>query len=210
MKSMTKLSREQISTASAALVNAVRHGKTLTGWPNDNGPASIDDAYLIQHLTHETLGRKQAGWKVGWTTRKLQEANGVREPMVGRIPAETVVRSGSTVRELRPGSLKCEAELAFRLARDLPARPRPYSEMELKVPSTLSIPRLRSLGRALLAPTSQDDSELWRTTAPMRGWCSERRSKLGESWIVSIYLRDFTSTIRKSQQVLARMFSAIR
>jgi 2-keto-4-pentenoate hydratase len=131
MKSMSKLSREQISTASAALVNAVRHGITLTGWPNDNDPASIDDAYLIQHLTHETLGRKQAGWKVGWTTRKLQKANGVQEPMVGRIPAETVVHSGSTVRELRPGSLKCEAELAFRLARDLPARPRPYSEMEL-------------------------------------------------------------------------------
>jgi len=151
---MSRLSLEEISRASAALVNAVRHGKTLAGWPGGEGPASIDDAYLIQRLTHETLDRKLAGWKVGWTTRKLQEMNGVREPMVGRIPAETVVFSGSTVKELRLANLKCEAELAFRLACDLPPRPGPYSEQELWEAIDVVYPAIEIVGSRFVGPAA--------------------------------------------------------
>ncbi|MGY3533941.1 2-keto-4-pentenoate hydratase [Bradyrhizobium sp. USDA 4452] len=149
---MNEMSSDALSLAAAALSGAIRSGTTLTGWPESIAPSTIDDAYRIQERVHSSLARALAGWKVGWTTRSLQDANGVSEPMTGRVPSETMVFSGATVRELRPANLKCEAELAFRLARALPPRNEPYSEQELADAIDVIFPAIEIVGSRFLDP----------------------------------------------------------
>ncbi len=171
---MSALSFDAVVLASIALADAIRDDKTLIGWPDGANPVTIDDAYRIQNQTHKILAREQAGWKVGWTTRKLQEANGVSEPMAGRVPSATVVPSGTMVREPRFANLKCEAELVFRFAYALPARKAPYSEREL----TAARP-LKSSDPALSIRAERDGLALLPTTARTQGSCWARRSRPG-------------------------------
>ena len=149
---VSELCFDALARASRTLADAIRDGKTLTGWPDGASPMTIDDAYRIQDRTHDMLARKQAGWKVGWTTHKLQEANGVSHPMAGRVPSATVVSSGATVCELRPANLKCEAELAFRLACALPSRDAPYSAQELTAAIDLVYPAIEVVGSRFVDP----------------------------------------------------------
>jgi len=149
---VSELSFDAVVLASIALADAIRDNKALTDWPHGTSPMTIDDAYRIQDQTHKMLAREQAGWKVGWTTRKLQEANGVSEPMSGRVPSATVVPSGTTVREQRPANLKCEAELAFWLAYAMPPRVTPYSEQDLAAAIDLVCPAIEIVGSRFVDP----------------------------------------------------------
>jgi 2-keto-4-pentenoate hydratase len=149
---VSTMSLNTIELAAHALAGAIRDDTALTGWPDGVGPTTIDDAYRIQERTHAILARKNAGWKVGWTTSKLQEANGVGAPMAGRVPSATVVSSGAAVREVRPANLRCEAELAFRLAVALPARVAEYSERDLMSAIGLVYPAIEIVGCRFLDP----------------------------------------------------------
>ena len=106
----------------AAMVAARRAGRRATL------PASIPDdraaAYAAQIATFDALGLGVAGFKVGSNGR-------TGEPGAAPLAAGTIHRDRSriTVSETHPMWL--EAELAFVMARDLPARSAPYAAAEV-------------------------------------------------------------------------------
>lgn len=181
----TAMSLDAIAAAASALAGALNGQATLTRWPNGVGPMIIEDAYRIQDRTHAILAHKIAGWKVGWTTRNLQQANGVSEPMAGRVPLATVVSSGAAVHEVRPANLKCEAEWVFRLARALPSRDNEYSKQDLMAAIDLVYPAIEIVRSRISDPRIAGRLGSSPTMAPMRGLCWERQSKLGTRLIAS-------------------------
>jgi 2-keto-4-pentenoate hydratase len=71
------------------------------------------------------------GWKIAATSAAGQKHIGVDGPLAGALLAARLHRNGATVP--LGNSLMCvaEAEFAFRLARDLPARTAPYTQDEV-------------------------------------------------------------------------------
>ena len=84
------------------------------------------DAYAVQlRLLDRALreGDRLAGWKVAFTSKAVWEQLGVREPAFGPLLASRMLEDGQSLqseRLIRPG---VEAEIAFRLAEDLPPPP---------------------------------------------------------------------------------------
>jgi 2-keto-4-pentenoate hydratase len=84
------------------------------------------DAYRVQDAVFAELwpGARAAAWKAGGPSDQV-------EPTAAPIPAEHVLRSPATVAGAKMRMIGVEAEIAFRLAKDLPPRTRPYSERSI-------------------------------------------------------------------------------
>ena len=85
---------------------------------------SAEDAYRVQDLVLAALlpGQRPVAWKAGAPNDKA-------EPTAA--PIRAVHRSPATVSAAAMTMIGIEAEIAFRLARDLPARADPYPEDEV-------------------------------------------------------------------------------
>jgi 2-keto-4-pentenoate hydratase len=113
-----------ISHATRLLVDARRHRK----------PAVTDgvelhkeeEAYSVQDAVYAELwpGARATAWKAGGPSDKV-------EPTAAPIPPENVLHSPASVASATMQMIGVEAEVAFRFARDLPARTRPYSEKSI-------------------------------------------------------------------------------
>ena len=81
------------------------------------------EAYSVQDAVFAALwsGARPAAWKVGGPSDKV-------EPTAAPIPPEKLLHSPASVAGAKMQMIGVEAEVAFRLARDLPPRTRPYSE----------------------------------------------------------------------------------
>lgn len=97
--------------------------RPIAGLPEAVRPASLAEAYAVQErlalrLTDGGLG-PVAGWKIGCTTRVMQDYLAIAHPCAGALFAQTV-REGDgefeRARLCRPG---VECEIAVRLGRDL-------------------------------------------------------------------------------------------
>jgi 2-keto-4-pentenoate hydratase len=129
--------------ASKALVNAHRtHGisaiskavKLLVDAHRTRVPALVgdvdlktdQDAYRVQDQVLAELwpGAKPAAWKAGGPSDKV-------EPTASPIAPETVLRTPATVSASAMNMVGVEAEVAFRISRDLPPRTKPYSDREV-------------------------------------------------------------------------------
>jgi 2-keto-4-pentenoate hydratase len=71
----------------------------------------------------EQRGEKIIGYKVGCTSRPIQEQLGVNEPIFGRLFETGCFRSGVRLSYARYANLAVEGELAVRLSQDLPSAP---------------------------------------------------------------------------------------
>lgn len=83
---------------------------------------SIAEAYEIQaevSRLREGRGERVIGYKVGCTSRAIQEQLNVKEPIFGRIFDTGSVRSGARLSHAAFANLAVEGELAVRLGRDL-------------------------------------------------------------------------------------------
>jgi 2-keto-4-pentenoate hydratase len=109
--------------AALALVEARRGGQRLAGL-GDHAPADEAAAYEIQEAVARLLGVAFAGWKVG-------AANPTAAPSAAPLFAALVERSPARFTATAESFRAVEAELAFSLARDLPARGRAYAEAEI-------------------------------------------------------------------------------
>jgi 2-keto-4-pentenoate hydratase len=80
------------------------------------------DAYSVQNQVFAALwpGARPAAWKAGGPSDKV-------EPTGAPIPPEKLLHSPASVVGAHMRMLGVEAEVAFRLAKDLPPRARPYS-----------------------------------------------------------------------------------
>jgi len=88
----------------------------------DNPELSIADAYAIQLANVDRAvagGRRIVGHKVGLTSKAMQEMLGVDEPDFGVLLDDMVLPDDSTVAPGRLLQPRVEAEIAFRLGRDL-------------------------------------------------------------------------------------------
>jgi 2-keto-4-pentenoate hydratase len=110
-------------SAAAELVQARRSGRRLASLPDDLVPRDEDAAYAVQSEVMTLLGATIGGWKVG-------AANPTAAPSAAPLFAGLVAPSPATFAATPESFRAVEAELALRLARDLPARAAPYGEDE--------------------------------------------------------------------------------
>jgi 2-oxo-3-hexenedioate decarboxylase/2-keto-4-pentenoate hydratase len=144
------------------VVSALAEGRTSGGkmkaYPGDT-PKDMAEAFAIQTAVREKTGWTHAGWKMGCTSKRVQEALGTDRPFPGPVYRERLFRSGVHL-ETRPENFRTtEPEVAFTMARDLPKRDRPYTADEVmaavkSVHAAIEIvnPRL---------PKGFEDSILW-------------------------------------------------
>ena len=103
------------------LLEARRSGLVIAVAPEDV-PATEAEAYVVQHAVAETLG-PIGGWKVG--------AGGPdAPPSAAPLPASVIMTAPATLPPEYSDRL-VEAEIAFRLARDLPPRDSAYTRDEV-------------------------------------------------------------------------------
>lgn len=110
-----------ISKATRLLVEA--HRSRLPAATGDVVLHSEEEAYRVQDAVFGELwpGARAAAWKAGGPSDKV-------EPTAAPIPPENLLRSPASVAGAKMQMIGVEAEVAFRLAKDLPPRTRPYSE----------------------------------------------------------------------------------
>ena len=129
--------------ANEALVHAMRkHGvtaiakatKLLVAAHRSRKPASTagvelheeSEAYRVQDEVFAELwpGARATAWKAGGPSDKV-------EPTASPIAPERMLRSPASVAAASMNMVGVEAEVAFRFAKDLPPRTRPYSERSI-------------------------------------------------------------------------------
>jgi 2-keto-4-pentenoate hydratase len=103
------------------LLEARRSGTAFAVAPEDR-PQTEPSAYAVQHAVAATLG-PIGGWKVG--------AGGPNErPSAAPLPASVIVAAPARLSSQYSDRL-VEAEIAFRIARDLPPRETAYTRAEV-------------------------------------------------------------------------------
>jgi 2-keto-4-pentenoate hydratase len=116
----------------AQLLYAARRARTvIPGLPADVAPRDLDDAYAISDRLAERIGDDVAGWYCACTNPEIQALLGLREPYRARIFAHALHASPATLRAADFPPIVLECEVAFRLGRDLPPRPTPYTRDEV-------------------------------------------------------------------------------
>ena len=84
--------------------------------------ATLEDAYRIQdaliHM-HYAAGRARIGWKIGLTSRAMQQALGITTPDSGILLDNMLFHSGDTVAKGRFIQPRIEAEIAFVMGSDI-------------------------------------------------------------------------------------------
>jgi 2-keto-4-pentenoate hydratase len=91
-------------------------------------PADIEAAYAVQGELVGRIGLPTIGWKIGCTSVMAQRISRVNEPFFGHMFAATTTASPATISLANFFNPIVEPEIAFRMARDLPASGAPYDE----------------------------------------------------------------------------------
>ena len=108
--------------AAQALLDARRTRRWIEALPPGTQPAQESDAYAIQELVAAELGAVM-GWKVGAATLHS-------EPSRAPLHAATLFENGDLPAQMFH-VMGVEAEIVYRLGRDLPPRERPYAREEI-------------------------------------------------------------------------------
>lgn len=114
--------------AAGLLLAARRSRRPLERLPEDCRPASLADGYAIQEALVAQSGEPPVGFKIGATSQKAQGFLGIDTPFSGRILASGAQESPASLSAGRFIFCLVEPEFAFRMARPLPPRDRPYDE----------------------------------------------------------------------------------
>jgi 2-keto-4-pentenoate hydratase len=125
------LSDRAIEQASALLVDHWEKGRRLAALPDAIRPRSRAEGYAIQARLEAYSKRPLFGWKIAATSQAGQTHIGVDGPLAGRLLAERVLPDGGSTALGANHMRVAEVEFAFRMGRDLPPRPAPYSTEEV-------------------------------------------------------------------------------
>lgn len=110
------LSAAELDKAAADLLQAEATGRQI-GLLSKRLPAlDMDGAYAIQKrlmAAKLAAGRQIIGWKIGLTSRAMQEALGITTPDSGVLFDDMAFASGSTIPKSRFIQPRVEAEIAF-------------------------------------------------------------------------------------------------
>ena len=121
------LTSEQTAQAAAELTARRNSGKPGPRLPENCRPLDLEDAWRVQQAVTHALGQAVGGWKAALPSPGKLVVGPIYQPSTSRAALCSVPFpvDGS------PDSLKIETELAFVLAKDLPAREQPYAEAEV-------------------------------------------------------------------------------
>lgn len=117
------LSQQDITAAAKDLYQAEVTGKQIGLLSLRFSDMTMDDAYAIQDaLTAQKIasGRKVIGWKIGLTSKAMQQALDIDIPDSGILFDDMLFANGATVPAGRFIQPRMEAEIAFVMKADLP------------------------------------------------------------------------------------------
>lgn len=116
------LTAEQVGALADALDEAERSLSQIPLISQRHPSAGLDDAYAVQEEWVRCKigrGRRRIGWKIGLTSRAMQQALGIDTPDSGVLLDDMQFADGDTVLSGRFIQPRVEAELAFVLRHDL-------------------------------------------------------------------------------------------
>jgi 2-keto-4-pentenoate hydratase len=135
-----------IARAAERLAEVRREGRLLDRLPADARPGNVAEGYLVQDAFCKMWGDTVAGWKIGATAKALMARFGVTEPFSGPFFAGDVVTSPARPLAARNPYLCLEAEIAFRFARPLAPRTKPYARSEVVEAVGAALPAFELVG----------------------------------------------------------------
>jgi 2-keto-4-pentenoate hydratase len=101
------------------------------GLSGELAPGSVETAYQVQDAYVARLlqerGTTLRGYKIAITTPAMRDMVGFDDSVSGRLCADQILQSGQTISHLGYGRLIVEFEIAFQMARDLPATAAPWN-----------------------------------------------------------------------------------
>lgn len=110
------LSPEAVETAAAALIEAEKTGRQAGLLSLAHPAMTIDDAYAVQAAVVAAklaAGRRAVGWKIGLTSRAMQDALKIDTPDSGVILDDMLFPDGAAVPAGRFIQPRVECEIAF-------------------------------------------------------------------------------------------------
>ena len=134
----------QMFSAADMLLDARRTNKPIVDLPADLRPQTIEEAYVVQDrmsLAYEAIG----GWKVGAPSADAT-------PMFAPMPLAWISGNGSELRGITYRYRGLEAEIAFLMGEDLPARKTPYTRDEVLGAIASCHPAIEVLESAFVDP----------------------------------------------------------
>lgn len=116
----------------AAFLAAMRRqGRLEDNLPSDLVPDDLPQAYAAQarlvELLQDSPSDRLRGYKVACTSKNAQDQVGIGHPIYGRILSNHFFDSPASVSGKEYFFRMVEAEFAFRIGTDVPARPEPYT-----------------------------------------------------------------------------------
>jgi 2-oxo-hept-3-ene-1,7-dioate hydratase len=113
---------DDVKIAAAMLYEADRTGVQCGLISSAYPEAQLADAYRVQDALmdlHYAAGRTRIGWKIGLTSRAMQQALGITTPDSGVLLDDMLFHSGDRVAAGRFIQPRIEAEIAFVMGADL-------------------------------------------------------------------------------------------
>lgn len=113
---------EQIEAAASALFAAEITGQQIGLLSKAHPGMSLTDAYAVQRALVEqrkATGRKIIGWKIGLTSRAMQDALKIDTPDSGVLFDDMLFDHGATIPQGRFIQPRIEAEIAFVMKSDI-------------------------------------------------------------------------------------------
>jgi 2-keto-4-pentenoate hydratase len=120
-----------ISKAAQIIWATWQDNKRMENIPADCRPQSRAEGYKVQAEVARRSGQRLYGWKIAATSTEGQKHIGVDGPLAGRLLQNRTFDSGAAVPLAHSLMKVAEAEFAFKMARDLTPRARPYSMEEV-------------------------------------------------------------------------------
>src|SRR5262249_51786563 len=87
--------------------------------------------YAVQDAMAAACGQPTGGWKIAATSAAGQRHIGASEPLGGRLFADSILKSGAVLPATPMLMRVMEAEVAFRIGRNLDPRPTAYTLQEV-------------------------------------------------------------------------------
>jgi 2-keto-4-pentenoate hydratase len=125
------MTEDAVQRGAAQLLEARRAVRTLAGLHEAHRPRSLAEAYRMQQAFMAGWQDRLVGWKVGATSKEVQDLFGVDEPVYGPVFGKDVFRSPARQKATAFQHLMLESEFAFSFRETLPLRAAPYTREEV-------------------------------------------------------------------------------
>ncbi|HUD22094.1 MAG TPA: hypothetical protein VMQ60_04555 [Acidobacteriaceae bacterium] len=141
---MSEARKEQLTQTAQLLLNARRTHTPIAALPTELQPQSLEEAAYVHGIIIAAFGAI-GGWKIGAGSPDAT-------PFFAPMPLAWMVPSGTLLEGPRFRYRVLEAEIAFKLGKDLPARSTPYTRNEVVDAIASCHPIIEELESGLIDP----------------------------------------------------------